>query len=447
MTRHRAAHITRDIAANGAAAAEPATAQPPENCRPAFARAARERPAPRPARTQFRRAHFPRHRTPCHRPPHAAAPAHPSRRMCAQPPVRARIIRSIHALLTVTAALLLVVAPWGAGYATAYAQPPVKRIGYLEAGPFWLYTRTWDAFRAAMAREGGLRCEFPQDARFSPGWEPENMRTLPEKAAQLMRRKDLDLVVGMGTAAVKALLAANDGRTPIIGMGMADPVAAGVVKDAQDSGVDNLTTRVTVDRWSSMFRVFHDVVRFRKMGVMYPDTPEGRVYAALGDAEAIAAELGFSLVRYGGLSSAETTDECRKGLEALREQGMDAFFIGPLNCFDIGGDGLATLLDTLAAWKMPTFARDGSEYVKAGALMGFSTWNFAPIGEFHALQARAILTGGTPRALSMLDKSEPSIALNLATAKAIGFEFPFDVLVAADELHETVTRPAPSDTR
>lgn len=432
MTGDRAAHTTHDLAASGATTAGLPTAQPPVGSRMALTRATQERSAALPSRPPA---------------PLPAAPARPPRRMPGPASVRAHITRSMHTLLAAMVALLLSAALWETGCASAHAQPAVKRIGYLEAGPFWLYTRTWDAFRAAMAREGGPRCEFPQDARFSPGWEPENMRTLPEKAAELLRRKDLDLVVGMGTAAVKALLAANDGRTPIIGMGMADPVAAGLVKDAQDSGVDNLTTRVTVDRWSSMFRVFHDVVRFRKMGVMYPDTPEGRVYAALGDAEAIASELGFSLVRYGGLSSAETPDECRKGLEALREQGMDAFFIGPLNCFDIGGDDLAPLLDTLAAWKMPTFARDGSEYVKAGALMGFSTWDFEPIGEFHARQARSILTGGSPRALSMQDKSEPSIALNLATAKAIGFEFPFDVLVAADELHETITRPAPSDTR
>jgi ABC-type uncharacterized transport system substrate-binding protein len=98
-------------------------------------------------------------------------------------------------------------------------------------------------------------------------------------------------------------------------------------------------------------------------------------------------------------------------------------------------------LNTLTQWKIPTFARDGSEYVKAGALMGFSTWNFGPSGIALAKQAHAILGGAQPRSLPMLDKSEPSIALNLAVAKAIGFDFPFDVLVTADELHETITPP------
>ena len=326
---------------------------------------------------------------------------------------------------------------------SARANPPVKRIAYLEAGPFWLFDNTWSAFRDAMGKYDGMRVEYPADARFSPGWEPAQMRRLPELAKQLLQRKDVDLVVGMGTAAVKALLAVNDGRLPILGMGMADPIAAGVVKSAQDSGTDNFTCRVEVDRWSSMFRVFYDVVRFHKMGIMFQNSQEGRVYAALGDAQAIASELGFSLVLYDGLSSAESTDECRKGLVELHKQGMDAFFIGPLNCFDLGGQGMAPLLQELNQWKIPTVAREGSEYVKAGALMGFSTWNFGPSGIALAAQAHAIFGGTQPRSLPMLDQSEPSIALNLATAKAIGFDFPFDVLVTADELHETISQPHP----
>ena len=200
-----------------------------------------------------------------------------------------------------------------------------------------LYTaQSGDLFlNGARVADFDMRCEFPQDARFSPGWDPKQMQLLPELARQLLQRKDLDLVVGMGTAAVKALLAVNNWRLPILGMGMADPIAAGVVKSAHDSGVDNFTCRVTVDRWPSMFRVFYDVVRFHKLGIMYQDNAEGRVYAALDDARAIASELGFSLVLYNGLSSAESTEECRKGLNELHKQGMGGVICGLAVLFQI----------------------------------------------------------------------------------------------------------------
>lgn len=318
------------------------------------------------------------------------------------------------------------------------ADKPVRRIGYLEAGNFWLFDRTYAAFRESMTGQTGVRCEYPADAHVSPGWEPANMARLPQVASDLMHRDDLDLIVGMGTAAVKALLAANTGRIPILGMGMADPLAAGVVSNATDSGVDNFTCHIVADRWSTMFRVFHDVVGFRKLGILYQNTPEGRVYAALDDARAVASELGFSLVEYGQLSSAETDGECRQGLDDLRRQGMDAFFIGPLNCFDWDSNDVAALLRLLDNWKVPTFARDGSDFVRSGALMGYSTWNFKPTGDFLARQAVRIFSGTLPRAVPMLDRMEPTIAINLETGKQIGFQFPLDVLVVSDEIFERI---------
>lgn len=311
-----------------------------------------------------------------------------------------------------------------------------KRIGYLEAGRFWLFDRTFTVFQQALARHPDIRCAYPEDAHKSPGWEPENMARLPQVASELMHRKDLDLIVGLGTAAVKALLVANTGQIPILGMGMADPVAAGVVTGISDSGVDNFTCRIVADRWSIMFRVFHDVVGFSTLGILYQNTPEGRVYASLDDAHAMASELGFTVLEYGGLSSAETDDECRAGLEHLRKQGMDAFFIGPLNCFDKEKNDVGALLELINAWKIPTFARDGEDFVRAGALMGFSTWNFVPTGEFLAHQALAIFKGALPRSIAMVDRIEPTIAINLATASKIGFEFPLDVLVVSDQIFE-----------
>lgn len=349
---------------------------------------------------------------------------------CASRPCRHRILCLLAGILILSIPVL--------GHAQEVA---VKRIGYLEAGHFWLFDRTFEAFRQALAARAAVHVVYPPDGHHSSGWEPENMARLPEMAEALMRREDLDLIVGMGTAAVKALLAANNGRTPILGMGMADPVAAGVVRNSTDSGVDNFTCHVIADRWTTMFRVFHDVVRFRKLGILYQDTPEGRVYSALDDVHDVAAELGFDVAAYGRLSSAETDDECRQGLARLREEGMDAFFIGPLNCFDWESNDVAALLHMLNDWKIPTFARDGSDFVKSGALMGFSTWNFGPTGEFLANQAVAVLTGAMPRSVPMLDRMEPTIAINLETAVTIGFHFPLDVLVVADEIFEHTVRP------
>jgi hypothetical protein len=43
----------------------------------------------------------------------------------------------------------------------------------------------------------------------------------------------------------------------------------------------------------------------------------------------------------------------------------------------------------------------------------------------------------------MLDRMEPTIAINLETAAKIGFHFPLDVLVVSDEIFERTILPAP----
>jgi hypothetical protein len=48
-----------------------------------------------------------------------------------------------------------------------------------------------------------------------------------------------------------------------------------------------------------------------------------------------------------------------------------------------------------------------------------------------------IFHGAKPRQLSQLWIDPPKIALNLATARIIGFDPPVDILLAADEVYET----------
>jgi hypothetical protein len=80
------------------------------------------------------------------------------------------------------------------------------KVGYLEGGDYWLFDRTLEATKNALKEQGWHdRIEFPESAYFSPGWD-KGEAVWNEKANELMQRKDLDLVIGMGTDATKALL-------------------------------------------------------------------------------------------------------------------------------------------------------------------------------------------------------------------------------------------------
>jgi ABC-type uncharacterized transport system substrate-binding protein len=323
-----------------------------------------------------------------------------------------------------------------------FAENKKIRIGYLEGGPYWIYEATFKAFKKSLREKGwGDRIEFPGDAHFSPGWGDEHVAEYEKCAKELMERKDIDFIVSMGTVATKAILKLNNGKKPILAMAVADPLASGFIKNFHDSGIDNFTVRVEPDRWKIMFEIFHDVVHFKRLGIMYCDTKSGRAYTNVKEAREVAKKRGFTLVEYNKLSSAESLEECEKGLNWLLSKGIDAFFIPPLNGFDWKKNDVERLMKKLIKNKIPTFARDGSLYVKAGALMGFSSIDFCSRGRFLADMAIQIFKGRKPREVNMINRPSPKIAVNLETALKIGFDFPLTILIASDEIYDKIILP------
>ena len=313
------------------------------------------------------------------------------------------------------------------------------RAGYLEGGAYWLFSDSMEAVKQSLEAKGwGEKIVFPEDAWFSPGWDREDL--WEDRAAALMERKDLDLIVSAGTDATRALLAANNGKTPVVGMAISDPVDAGFVDSREDSGVDNFTVRLDPERYRRMIEMFHQVVEFEKLGLIYPDTASGRQYTNLREAEAVAHDRGFELLTYDRITT-ESAADCLEGLRYLVEQGMDAFFIPSLLGFDWENSDVEKLFNYLNDKGIPTFARNGSRDVRAGALMGFSTVDFSRRGDFISDGIIRILEGEKPRNLNMVDRGTPKISFNIRVANTIGFNPPFDLLAATDELYQEIVLP------
>jgi len=316
------------------------------------------------------------------------------------------------------------------------------KVGYLEAGDYWIYTETSIALRQALEEMGWKdKIEFAQDAHFSPGWDKAKDPERIERAKQLMNRKDIDLIITMGTGATKSILDANNGNTPILAMGVSDAVKSKFVASEKDSGIDNFTVRIVPGRFKRMFEIFHDVVNFKKLGLLYPDTENGRKYSNVADAKQVSAERGFKIIEYTKISTAEKPEECEVGLQWLFDQGIDAFFIPSINCFDWTKGDAKKLFDLLIKNKIPSFARNGTQDVKAGALMGFSTIDFSKRGQFLADTLVKILKGASPRSLNMIDNATPLISLNIHVAEKIGVDPSFDILGASDEIFQEITLP------
>ncbi|SIO28744.1 ABC transporter substrate-binding protein [Halodesulfovibrio marinisediminis] len=318
------------------------------------------------------------------------------------------------------------------------ASPTHVRIAYIEGGPFWLYDRTYTAFKKALSTYTDIKPTYVE--KFSIGWD-SSPEILKKTAQTISEREDLDLIIAAGTAASKAMQSATNKRVPVIGIGIADPIAANLVRTNNESGAPNFICRITPDRWKNMYRVFYDVVRFKHLGLMYSKDEYGKLYAAVSDAEQVAKELGFSLVIKE--IDDESTESCTEGLKWLSENGADAFFMGPLLCFDWSLQDITPTMNYINnELKLPTFARDGSAFVQGGALMGFASWNIDPIGRRIASMAHQVVKGKPINQIALRDTTEPTIAVNLETALKVDIDLPLDLLIVADEIYETTSTPS-----
>lgn len=367
---------------------------------------------------------------------------------------------------------LLATGGWAESVSTAVRDNEGKkwRIGYLEGGAFpdyeiiflkivgglmdlgWIehmslpeeydpdHRRMWE-WVADNARSDYV--EFVKDAFYTSGFDAEQrVRTKAELLSRLNARQDLDLILAMGTWA--GLDMANDEHSvPTIVASTSDPLGAGIIPSADDSGFDHLHVKVEPGRYRNQLRLFHDIIGFRSMGLAYDDSKEGRTFAALADAEAVAAERGFELKTCIARNNDVTLEQARgEALACYTELSpeVEAFYITEHRGEDL--QNLPRLLKPLLEHEVASFAMAGSEYVKHGVLLSIARAGFAYVGRFHAEIIAKIFNGAKPRALPQKWNAPPKIALNLKTAEIIGFDPPFDILTAADETYESIA-PVP----
>ncbi len=156
--------------------------------------------------------------------------------------------------------------------------------------------------------------EFVKDAHYSVSWDKElRKKTAEEIVSRLSKKKDIDLIFAMGTWAGKDL-ANNKHQTPTMVLSTAEPVSAGIIKSVEDSGYDHVHARVDPHRYERQIMTFHDIMKFKKLGVTYENTPTGRSYASIDKVEKVAKERNFEIIRCYTASDI-ATDAAEEGIK------------------------------------------------------------------------------------------------------------------------------------
>ncbi|MDD2467639.1 MAG: ABC transporter substrate binding protein [Desulfobulbus sp.] len=283
---------------------------------------------------------------------------------------------------------------------------------------------------------------------YSPGWQSSGAE-LTAIAQTIMGRKDVDLILSMGTDATKALLAVNNGTTPIIGIAITDPLHSGIIASAKTTGIPNLALRYIPNRGLQMFRIFHQIGNFSKIGIIYENTDKGRSFAYLQDAVEAGRDRGFQIIKYPHWDSAHSAASCAKGVNELISKGIDAMYLSEITCFDPQQYDIAPLLHKLHDNHILTFSSTGEEHVSRGVFMGVSTTSDKTLGGFYATMIIDILDRGKkPEEITISAQFTPEIILNIREADDLGINFQLSVLMSADKIFDTpIYTPLPTDQK
>lgn len=293
------------------------------------------------------------------------------------------------------------------------------------------------AFIAANARSQYI--EFLADGFYTSDFEAEKRTKTREKVLKrLNEKKDVDLIIAMGTWAGQDL-ATDEHSVPTIVASTSDPIASGIIDSVEDSGRDHVVARVNPDRYANHVRLFHQIVGFRKLGIVYENSPEGRTYGAVADVERVAKEAGFEVVRCFAPFNDVTVAEAEKAVAdcyAELATQVDAVYITVHRGVTLRN--LGNILEPLNRNKVYTYSMAGSEEVRHGVLMSIAMAGYRASGLYYAELMAKIFNGAKPRDLNQKHVDPPKIALNLKTANIINYDPSFDVLAAADEIYNDI---------
>lgn len=343
------------------------------------------------------------------------------------------------------------------------------RIGYLEGGSLPNYPDNLRALVTALSDLGWVKkpafppsadpadtkqlwswisknlksdyLEFVQDAYWSNNWDdglrPKNRQLILER---LNQKKDINLMLAMGTWAGQDL-ANNEHAVPTIVMSTSNPIASKIAKSVNDSGYNHLNARVDPTRYERQIRIFYDIFHFKNLGVVLEqDTVEGRSYAAIDDIEKVAKELGFNVITCHAPFSGVITQEAvgRAVLKCHEELAtkVDAVYVTVHRGVSL--QKMDKLLTPFMRRKIPTFSQLGTDEVKHGVLLSIARAGFKYVARFHAETIARIFNGAKPRDLDQLFEDPPRIAINLKTARIIGYDPGVDILGSSDEVFESI---------
>ena len=302
----------------------------------------------------------------------------------------------------------------------------VYRIGYLSTGSSTSsYVRPLEAFRQTLRERGWVEGQnIVIEQRYAEG----RVERLPALAQELVRLK-MDVIAASPTPA--AVAARNATQTiPIVGMGLSEPVAGGLVATLARPGgnVTGVTYSLDVEIFGKQLELLREVQpRAQLVAVLSNPGSSPALPFTIGKIEAAARSLGLRLQ----LLEAGTPQEFDAAFAEMTRARADALLLTGDSMYFVHRVRLAELATKS---RLPAMSTQ-TQWVEGGGLMAYGP-SLSDLWRSGALQVDRILKGAKPADLPVVGPTTFELTINLKTAKALGLVIPKSLLARADAVIE-----------
>ncbi len=302
----------------------------------------------------------------------------------------------------------------------------VARIGFLAVGSLDSpeSRMSLDAFREGLRERGYVEGQnIIIEYRAADG----KIERLPGLAIELARLK-LDLIVAGATPGARAAKQATT-TIPIVAPSMGDPVRDGLVATLARPGA-NLTgsTFLGPELVPKRLELLKEALpKVSRVAVLWHPRAFGErtMRDMWKEIEAAARTLAVQL------QPVEMTDpdELDRAFSAMIRERPEALFTFPSTMLFSQRRRIVALA---AKHRLPSMF-NAREYVELGGLMGYGA-SISDLARRAAIYVDKILKGAKPGDLPIEQPTKFEFAVNLKTAKALGFTIPQSLLLRADEV-------------
>ncbi len=305
------------------------------------------------------------------------------------------------------------------------AQGPVRRVailGFTES----FDSATLEVLVERLTRDGFVGGRNLEVFRGRVGGDADRNA---EAVRGLLRMKP-DVIYATGAEPAVDAIRALDVKVPTVFVSVTDPVARGYVRELARPGT-NLTG--VTDRYVEL--------GVKRLEMLRETLPGARRVAFFGHFDdtlgftpwrAAAQRLGFDVI---DVDLSRPGLEFAAALELLRSSGSQCLFpIGPIQgLVNPQMPRVKAFVDFAARHRLPAIFSSTGVVTLLGGLMSLQV-DDGEIRRLGADMVARILQGERPETMPVREPDRYVVAVNLATAKAQGIEFPRSVLLRATEV-------------